>query len=331
MEVQFDRINLFYKNIFLETLKLPQAHKLGDVKFDNSFIHEYKLSFPNAQDLSIINYNIMESYILELNFCNIQPKTRLSKSSLQVIRYLDILSFISDNDVVDNIVRIKNRPRFVSYASIIAERNYEILKSLLINWQNKNQLICNFLLRDVIENIKLYLYFIRGDKKEVVWKNEDGIFTREENIDSITKKINAGLRDGNKDWGFSTKEIINNNKSLKIWSEELKNIEALNNQCNSYIHKNGLEKISTHYINASSTNIQLKDIFLCVKFFFTLITCYDGKVLASSDYVDYLDVGEEPPIGSQCWIAPICQEFTTEEYTKEEIEKLKSLTYMDIN
>ena len=71
MEVQFDRINLFYKNIFLETLKLPQAHKLGDVKFDNSFIHEYKLSFPNAHDLSIINYNIMESYILELNFCDI--------------------------------------------------------------------------------------------------------------------------------------------------------------------------------------------------------------------------------------------------------------------
>ena len=81
----------------------------------------------------------------------------------------------------------------------------------MINWQDKNQLICNFLLRDIIENIKLYLYFIRGDKKEVVWKNEDGIFTREENIDSITEKINAGLRDGNKDWGFSTKEIINNN------------------------------------------------------------------------------------------------------------------------
>lgn len=331
MEVQFDRINLFYKNIFLETLKLPQAHKLGDVKFNNSFIHEYKLSFPNAHNLSIIDYNIMESYILELNFCDIQPKTRLSKSSLQVIRYLDILSFISDNDVVDNIVRIKNRPRFVSYASIIAERNYEILKSLLINWQDKNQLICNFLLRDVIENIKLYLYFIRGDKKEVVWKNEDGIFTREENIDSITEKINAGLRDGNKDWGFSTKEIINNNKSLKIWGEELKNIEALNNQCNSYIHKNGLEKISPHYINRSPTNIRLNDIFLCIKFFFTLITCYDGKVLASSDYVDYLDMGEEPPIGSQCWIAPICQDFITEEYTKEEIEKLKSLTYMDIN
>ena len=73
MEVQFDRINLFYKNIFLETLKLPQAHKLGDVKFDNSFIHEYKLSFPNAQDLSIINYNIIlgESGCGKSTFMNI--------------------------------------------------------------------------------------------------------------------------------------------------------------------------------------------------------------------------------------------------------------------
>ena len=63
MKVQFDKVNIFYKDIFLETVALPKAYQLEEIKFDNSFIHEYKLSFPNAHDLSIINYNIMESYI----------------------------------------------------------------------------------------------------------------------------------------------------------------------------------------------------------------------------------------------------------------------------
>lgn len=331
MDKTFYKVNIFYKGIFLETVALPKSYQLDEIKFDNPLIHEYRIAIPNVNDFSTISYNIMESYILDLNFCDIKLESILSKESLKIVKYLDILSFISDCGCVDNIIEIKNKPRCVSYARIIAERNYEILRSLLINWRNRNQLICNFLLRDLIENIKLYLYFIRGSKKEIVLNTEQGVFTKEENIERIKEKINQCLKDGKADWEFDIKKILDNNKTLKIWNEELNKIKNLNKQCNSYIHKNGLEKISPHYINSSSTNIKLNDIFLCVKFFFTLITCYDGKVLAVSDYIDCLDIGEEPPIGSQCWLAPICQEFITEEYTKEEIEKLKSLTYMNIN
>lgn len=327
----FNKVKIFYKDVFLETISLDKPYRLDEIKFDNPLIHEYKISFPDVNDFSTISYNIMESYILELDFCETKCKTLLNKESLKIIKYLDVLSFISDCDYVDNIIEIKNKHRCVSYAKIIAERSFEILRNLLINWHNKNQLICNFLLRDLIENIKLYLYFIRGAKKEIVVNTKQGIFTKEENIDSIIAKINQGLKDGNADWGFNIKEILKNNKTLGIWNEELKNIEKLNIQCNSYIHKNGLDKISPYYINHSSTNIKLDDIFLCVKFFFTLIACYDGKVLASSDYIDYLDMNEEPPIDSQYWIAPICQNFINEEYTKADIDKLKSLTYMDIN
>jgi hypothetical protein len=328
----FNKVKIFYKDVFLETISLDKPYRLDEIKFDNPLIHEYKISIPNVNDFSTISYNIVESYILDLDFCGIKCKTLLSKESLKIIKYLDVLSFISDCDVVDNIIEIKNKHRFVSYAKIIAERSFEILRSLLINLRNKNQLICNFLLRDLIENIKLYLYFIRGAKKEIISKTPQGVFTKEENIDTITAKINQGLKDGDTDWDFNIKQIVKNNKTLGIWLAELKAIEKLNKQCNSYIHKNGLDKISPHYINRSSpTNIKLNDIFLCAKFFFTLIACYDGKVLASSDYIDYLDMGEEPPFDSQYWIAPICQDFIYEEYTKADIEKLKSLTYMDIN
>lgn len=330
MNSPFYKVNIFYKDVFLETISLPKPCQLKEIKFENPLICEYKISIPDVKDSSTVSYNIMAAYILDLDFCSIKFKTLLSQESIRIIRYLDVLSFISDCDFVDNIVEIKNRPRCVSYAKIIAERSFEILRSLLINWRNKNQLICNFLLRDLIENIKLYLYFIRGDKKEVVLNTGQGVFIKEANIDSVTAKISKGLKEGNADWGFNIKEILKNNKTLGIWNDELKKIERLNNQCNSYIHKNGLDKISPYHIGSSPTNIKLDDIFLCAKFFFTLITCYDGKVLASSDYIDYLDMGEEPPIGSQCWIASICQDFITEEYTKVEIEKLKSLTYMDI-
>lgn len=202
------------------------------------------------------------------------------------------------------------------------------------NWEEEfvgDNGILKCVVEEYKENVKEIQAIIDACYEERNADTKQGIFTKEENIDSIIAKINQGLKDGNADWGFNIKEILKNNKTLGIWNEELKNIEKLNIQCNSYIHKNGLDKISPYYINHSSTNIKLDDIFLCVKFFFTLIACYDGKVLASSDYIDYLDMNEEPPIDSQYWIAPICQNFINEEYTKADIDKLKSLTYMDIN
>ncbi len=66
-------------------------------------------------------------------------------------------------------------------------------------------------------------------------------------------------------------------------------------------------------------------------FFITLIVCYDGKELSSSEYIDYLDLDMEPPTDSQYWTASICRDFIDSEYTEEEIEKQKRMTYMDLD
>ena len=41
MRVQFDKVNIFYKDIFLEMVALPKAYQLEEITFDNPLIHEY--------------------------------------------------------------------------------------------------------------------------------------------------------------------------------------------------------------------------------------------------------------------------------------------------
>ncbi len=68
------------------------------------------------------------------------------------------------------ILLLKNkRSILVNYTESIAYRNYIISKQFLTNLLNKkNILLCYFSIRDIIENIKVYLYLLRGAIKEKI-------------------------------------------------------------------------------------------------------------------------------------------------------------------
>ena len=105
-------------------------------------------------------------------------------------------------------------------------------------------------------------------------------------------------------------------------------IKKINEKCNNYIHKNGFSKISPKYIN---NDIELlENWYKLIKFYFAITASYDGKSIESTDYIDYIENGEEPPDGCQHWIAPNFQDFIDAEYTKEEKNKIINQSYMDI-
>ncbi|MBQ8468355.1 MAG: hypothetical protein IJ542_01210 [Clostridia bacterium] len=330
----FDEINLLYNGIFLNKIKLDKSYTIHEIE-DNlpkGIIKNYNLSIVSNNYNTTLEYDILHSYLLNYTFFNIDLNSVMKEPSKQIIKYIEILEFISDSNFSDSIVKTKNRKFFISYASIIAQRNLEIIKILfkeLVN--NDNQLVVKFLLRDIIENIKLYLYFIRGAVKEEEIKNNQGTLKKEIISKEIQDKILQVLSTENTDWDFNIKQIIDDNPSLKLWNDDLKRIQEINYNCNSIIHKLGLTKLLPVTIMNSKDKISISDVCFCIRFFITLIICYDGKEISSSDYVDYLDMDMEPPENSQYWVAPIIQNFIDSEYILKEKNILKEMSYMDIH
>lgn len=328
-----DEIKIHYKNIFLTHIKLKNKISIHSVveTLGQDIPHGFNISMPNIFIDNLIICNIKESYLFDKQLFGLPISNILKKEDWQIIKYIDILEFLADSNFIDKTLNCSDGVEGISFACIIAQRNLEILTSLLMEFRNQNFLLCSFLLRDIIENIKLYLHFIRGAKKEQIIKTEYGTIVREIVSQKINDEITNILAMENKDWNFNIKDIVKNNQSLSLWLQDLKIIEKINANCNANIHKIGLSKILPKKINISKNKVTLKEIFFCVRFFITLIICYDGKELSSSDYIDYLDCGMEPPTDSQYWIAPICKNFIDSEYTEEEIKKLKDMTYMDLS
>ncbi len=334
MEYKFNSVNIFYKNIFLKRIKFKNFFSVDEFKcnFKDEFVKNYyiTISFDN-RECPILNCNFLKSYLIDKKLFEVELKNELTKDTWKIIHYIDILEFIADSDFVDKTLRISSNKVFsISFASIIAQRNLEIIKILFKELQNNNQLICNFLLRDIIENIKLYLYFIRGAIKEETIINEYGTFKREIVFNKVNEAITKTLSSENKDWNYNIKKILKDNPSLTLWEEDLQKVINLNNRCNSIIHKLGITKLLPNQIKYSKQTITINDVYICIKLFITLIICYDGKEISSSDYIDYLDLDMEPPKDSQYWVAPIIQEFINNEYNSKEKNNLKEMSYMDI-
>ena len=330
---KFDKINLFFKDIFLQTIQLDKFYTEDEIKdkIPYDINNEYYYRIVKKTSNNIFELIINSSDLFDEDVYSVSLNKYLTKNSKRIIKYLGILDFLSYSDYVDLTLDIDKKTKYISYASIIAKRIYEIAKKFLQVFTNEqNQLICSFLLRDIIESIKLYLYFICGSKIEKQIENQQGKFTFIYKNSQVEQEIIKKLSIGDKNWDFDIKKIIDDNKSLDCWKNDLYKIKKINESCNHIIHKNGLKKMLPQYVNYQDNQISINNLFLCIKFLFSLVVCYDGKEISSSDYIDSLDLGEEPPKGCEYWVAPICKEFIQSEYSELEINKLKDKTYMDI-
>ena len=330
---KFNKISLFFKDVFLQIIQLDKFYTEDEIKdkIPYELKNEYYYRIVKTTNNIVFELIINSSDLFDEDIYSINSNKYLTKKSKRIIKYLGILDFLSYSDYVDLTLDIDKEKKFISYSSIIAKRIYEItIKFLQILTNEKNQLICSFLLRDIIESIKLYLYFICGSKSENQIENKQGKFTFIHTKLKVEQEIIEKLSICDKNWDFDIKKIIDANKSLDCWKQDLNKIKKINDSCNNIIHKNGLKKLLPQYVNYQDNQISIDSLFLCIKLLFSLVTCYDCKEISSSDYLDSLDLGEEPPEGCQYWVSPICKDFIQSEYSESEIKKLRDNTYMDI-
>lgn len=171
--------------------------------------------------------DIKEHWILDyvLKDLNIE----LNNKSLKIIRYVNVLYSLYNNyQIVDDLIIKNKRSILVNYTESISYRNYIISKQFLINLLNKKSiLLCYFLIRDIIENIKLYLYLLRGAIKEEIIDNKHGKIIKYIVNEKVKNEIHLKLEKENSSWNFDIRDLIRENPTLENWSNELIEIKKL--------------------------------------------------------------------------------------------------------
>lgn len=277
-----------------------------------SINHDYRGNNIVIDLSSLYSIKIIEKYFPEINIKNIENNRTYKflivlKSLMQGNGYIDL----SDYKTI-----------FASLCETVSSRNYECFKSFLCNYKN-NKLICFFALRDVIENIKVYIYFLfENTNKYIIGDLNDF------NNSVFQQKVNELL--GTKKLKIDFEKIKKNNPTLNIYDKEFEKAQKINEVCNNYIHKNGYHKIETRFLKIIDETKLLDDMFFLLKLYLSIIICFDGKNISSTDYIDYLEIGTKPPKNSQYWVAPIYKDFINTEFSIEEIKKLKENTNMFI-
>ena len=126
----------------------------------------------------------------------------------------------------------------------------------------------------------------------------------------LDKSNNSKTRKDFFDASKYKKDLIGNNDRVKylfanffnsIWTDTDRTL-------NNYVHTNGKKYLTDNYIYQKNkrekdqeliNNLQrLTDIFLC------LLAVIDSTKMHSSDYMDYMEMGTQPPEGCQYWVCP---------------------------
>lgn len=116
-------------------------------------------------------------------------------------------------------------------------------------------------------------------------------------------------------------------------------IKGIHQQLNDYVHSNGRkfynQKISCYYCNQLEPilNEYYKHLEYIVISFLFFLAIVRGDLLRSTDLVDALDAQQEPPVGSQYWVAPFVTDFLKEHIgvLGEDCDTfLQNATYMEL-
>lgn len=117
-------------------------------------------------------------------------------------------------------------------------------------------------------------------------------------------------------------EYLKRNKLIKDCIEKYNLKEKwkdLGRRQNNYTHNNGRRFLTDNIISYNESkkseillNQVYEDIATITSYFLIVLILIKPEYISSFDYVDFLDVGMQPPSGSQYWVASIVQDYLDE-------------------
>lgn len=185
----------------------------------------------------------------------------------------------------------------------------------------------NTLVRKLRDDLLLFAYLLEVIDSRNVFSdsldNDDEVIIHawfSNSMDKLPKKLRGKLK-----YDTYMKRLKNNKHISTILSKY--NLEHywdthLRTILNDYVHNNGISNSYQNIVYINNPNIKtcLQNINYRVSFvsslFLVLLIMIDSSQISSSDYVDYLDIGQVPPENSQYWVAGLIQEFIDKRVVK---------------
>ena len=173
----------------------------------------------------------------------------------------------------------------------------------------------NTLLRKYRDDLFFYLYILVYDSEKKLGVGSKYLLEMEQNIESwLQNELN------NLNINMVLKAIASSSylhdavKTYKLKSD----FDGISRRLNNFVHGNGYRFYNQPSNSYKDTELALEMTQICndakyvtVVFLFLLMLCSPMKMM-STDYIDSLDCGIQPPDGSQYWVAPFIQKFLVE-------------------
>ena len=131
----------------------------------------------------------------------------------------------------------------------------------------------------------------------------------------LEKNNNAEYRKKYYDTSKYKNYLISQNSEIKKLVEEFLNPlwKDVDRKLNNYVHGNGIKYITNNYVFQVKKNIQdaelVESVTMILTMFLSILALVDSTKMQSSDYLDALDMGEQPENNSQYWICPCIVDF----------------------
>lgn len=256
---------------------------------------------------------------MEFYYDKWESKSKRIKSNStfkEVIESLDKqLIFLSQ---LSDLIWLNGNVNFISYGgryfmmrTELIESTESTLKSISILLDSGNFSDINVLIRKFRDDLFLYLYFLevsnRFDDTKKSIHDENCFDWMEGKLKKLQFTDILIYLMKNKD----LEKVISKYNLRKAWKDIGVNL-------NNFVHANGISYVRKNYISQDSESVErmLKDIEYKIEYissiFVVLVILIKPFLISSNDYINYLDMGIPPEVGSQYWVAPFIQTYLDE-------------------
>ncbi len=265
-----------------------------------------------AEELDYLNFNKMDipiaNFIAEFSKRN---KDLIHSIISIIIRNLtNKNNYINENDEEYNIVDVEGIKLLIIFSLRDIIENLEVLSWLKLN---------NY---SLIDSIKNNSYTIDNEESFLHFIEKYISYVNGEQYTSYKRKINGQ----EKMKSYKIDKYSKNSLEVELekiygkinLSNDFEYIQEVKKTLHNYIHKNGIKYINIATEYTKFLKEYLNKLKLIFKFYFKINFLLDGTSIASSDYIDYLECGQQPPEGCQYWVAPIFDEYISKQFNEED-------------
>ena len=123
--------------------------------------------------------------------------------------------------------------------------------------------------------------------------------------------------------------LMSNNEHIKyifdnFLADKWKNEDR---KLNNYVHTNGMAYLMNNYIfqenKIQKDNELIETLRNIIDIFLSMLVIIDSIKVHSSDYIDALEMGMEPPENSQYWVASVILDYMNERFDKDLLSYLQ--------